>query len=182
MTPSPAAAAGLILLSMLPLVFSCRTAPPPAARRAVRPGEAAAALAAAESKAGAPYLWGGDGPEAFDCSGLIVWAYQQALGRRALFFDGLYPVDDLTMDMFYRTNIIRLEPEEVKPGDIVFITSSRERITHGGLVVALEEGARLRFLNASSFSGGVVYDEWGLQQFVRGQWIAGFGRLKVNQE
>lgn len=29
------------------------------------------------SKLGAPYSWGGVGPDAFDCSGLIFWAYQQ---------------------------------------------------------------------------------------------------------
>lgn len=36
------------------------------------------ALHAAESKLGAPYVWGASGPEAFDCSGLVQWAYAQA--------------------------------------------------------------------------------------------------------
>ncbi len=36
------------------------------------------AVAAAESKVGSPYVWGAAGPDAFDCSGLIQWAYQQA--------------------------------------------------------------------------------------------------------
>jgi cell wall-associated NlpC family hydrolase len=26
---------------------------------------------------GSPYVWGAAGPEAFDCSGLVVWAYAQ---------------------------------------------------------------------------------------------------------
>ncbi|MFI7100479.1 NlpC/P60 family protein [Streptomyces sp. NPDC050161] len=38
----------------------------------------AAALAAAQSKIGAPYVWGDTGPSSFDCSGLTSWAYQQA--------------------------------------------------------------------------------------------------------
>lgn len=32
---------------------------------------------AARSKIGAPYGWGATGPNAFDCSGLTSWAYQQ---------------------------------------------------------------------------------------------------------
>lgn len=36
------------------------------------------ALDAALSKLGAPYVWGATGPDAFDCSGLVQWAYRQA--------------------------------------------------------------------------------------------------------
>lgn len=36
-----------------------------------------AALQAAYTKIGAPYSWGATGPSAFDCSGLVWWAYQQ---------------------------------------------------------------------------------------------------------
>lgn len=36
------------------------------------------ALQAAESKLGAPYVYGAAGPDAFDCSGLVQWAYKQA--------------------------------------------------------------------------------------------------------
>ncbi|WP_227658937.1 MULTISPECIES: NlpC/P60 family protein [unclassified Corynebacterium] len=39
--------------------------------------KAAGAVQAALSKIGAPYSWGATGPDAFDCSGLIYWAYQQ---------------------------------------------------------------------------------------------------------
>ncbi|MGB7363169.1 MAG: C40 family peptidase [Rhodococcus sp. (in: high G+C Gram-positive bacteria)] len=39
---------------------------------------AQAAVQAAESKIGAPYVYGAAGPSAFDCSGLMQWAYQQA--------------------------------------------------------------------------------------------------------
>ena len=36
------------------------------------------ALRAAESRRGLPYVWGGAGPSAFDCSGLVQWAFAQA--------------------------------------------------------------------------------------------------------
>ncbi|MFJ4186451.1 NlpC/P60 family protein [Kitasatospora sp. NPDC089509] len=46
----------------------------------VAPGSShgAAALAAAASKVGSPYVWGATGPGSFDCSGLMVWAFNQA--------------------------------------------------------------------------------------------------------
>ena len=37
-----------------------------------------AALQAAESRRGLPYVWGASGPTSFDCSGLVQWAFAQA--------------------------------------------------------------------------------------------------------
>ncbi|MGW4485863.1 NlpC/P60 family protein [Amycolatopsis sp. NPDC004368] len=42
---------------------------------AARPG--AAALARAMTQLGKPYAWGAAGPNAYDCSGLVVWAFKQ---------------------------------------------------------------------------------------------------------
>jgi hypothetical protein len=41
-------------------------------------GQIRMALTAAAGKLGAPYVWGAEGPDAFDCSGLIQWAFAQA--------------------------------------------------------------------------------------------------------
>jgi peptidoglycan DL-endopeptidase CwlO len=41
-------------------------------------GRAQRAVAFARSKLGAPYVWGATGPNAFDCSGLVQWAYGKA--------------------------------------------------------------------------------------------------------
>ncbi|MGJ4050503.1 NlpC/P60 family protein [Corynebacterium macclintockiae] len=41
------------------------------------PVNATGVVAAALSKIGSPYSWGATGPSAFDCSGLMYWAYQQ---------------------------------------------------------------------------------------------------------
>lgn len=44
------------------------------------PGSPAATtvIQAALSRIGSPYSWGGSGPSAFDCSGLVMWSFQQA--------------------------------------------------------------------------------------------------------
>ena len=41
-------------------------------------GAGATAVQAALTRLGSPYTWGGSGPSAFDCSGLVRWAFQQA--------------------------------------------------------------------------------------------------------
>jgi hypothetical protein len=57
-------------------------APPPAARPPAARGDggrAARAVAFALAQRGKPYRWGAEGPDAFDCSGL-VWAAWRAAG------------------------------------------------------------------------------------------------------
>ncbi|KUI23343.1 endopeptidase [Mycobacterium sp. GA-1285] len=41
-------------------------------------GHSGTVIQAALSRIGSPYSWGGSGPNAFDCSGLVMWAFQQA--------------------------------------------------------------------------------------------------------
>ncbi|MEU1985730.1 C40 family peptidase [Nocardia sp. NPDC019395] len=50
----------------------------PAPQFAPAPPVGDIAVQAARSKLGAPYVTGGTGPNTFDCSGLVKWAYQQA--------------------------------------------------------------------------------------------------------
>lgn len=53
---------------------------PLAAVPAIAPGngEGEVAVQAALTRIGDPYVWGGAGPTGFDCSGLVMWAFQQA--------------------------------------------------------------------------------------------------------
>lgn len=41
-------------------------------------GPGAIAVRAALTRLGDPYVWAAAGPHAFDCSGLVVWSFQQA--------------------------------------------------------------------------------------------------------
>nr|WP_260407850.1 C40 family peptidase [Planomonospora venezuelensis] len=75
------------LLRILPRGSQVATVNPvfEAARQTVWPAEAfmtapqvQAALTAAVGKLGRPYVWGAEGPDSFDCSGLVQWAYAQA--------------------------------------------------------------------------------------------------------
>ncbi|MFF3836998.1 NlpC/P60 family protein [Streptomyces sp. NPDC001930] len=51
---------------------------PPMPEAAPGSSRAAAAVIAARSAVGKPYVWGATGPSAFDCSGLMVWSYGKA--------------------------------------------------------------------------------------------------------
>jgi peptidoglycan DL-endopeptidase CwlO len=49
-----------------------------AAGAAVPASQLNSMLRAAMSRRGMPYVWGGDGPTTFDCSGLVQWSFAQA--------------------------------------------------------------------------------------------------------
>jgi cell wall-associated NlpC family hydrolase len=51
---------------------------PPGAGPGEGAPEAATVIQAALSRIGSPYSWGGSGPGVFDCSGLVMWSFQQA--------------------------------------------------------------------------------------------------------
>ena len=81
---------------------------------------AAAAVAAARSALGSPYVWAGAGPNVFDCSGLVMWAW--AHGGRSLPHSaaGMYTVTR------------RIPISDLQPGDLLFYGSP---IHHVGIYV-----------------------------------------------
>ncbi|SFK36104.1 Cell wall-associated hydrolase, NlpC family [Streptosporangium canum] len=66
------------------------------------------ALTAAIGKLGRPYVWGAEGPDTFDCSGLVQWAYAQA---------GI-KVPRVTHQQFVSGPQIPLS--QAQPGDLLF--------------------------------------------------------------
>lgn len=78
LTTSPATASAVTETTVGPPVLE-RTSVLQRATRNTRPVPVwIRAVQAALSKLGTPYVWGSKGPNAFDCSGLIQWAYRQA--------------------------------------------------------------------------------------------------------
>jgi peptidoglycan DL-endopeptidase CwlO len=76
------------------------------------PAQLATFLAAAESREGMPYVWGDNGPDAFDCSGLVQWSMAQAgvvmprVAADQALTGPLVPVSELTPGdlLFYHTD------------------------------------------------------------------------------
>lgn len=167
------------IVFFLILIASCDTGIGIISVREVTEGEALAALAVAETKVDSPYEWGENGPDAFDCSGLIVWAYQQILGQRDIFTVEGASLGDVSIETIYRSCSRPLDEAEVVKGDVVFITDDPAGITHGGLVMEVKADTVV-FLNASSYYGKVLVDEWPVDTAVRDQRIAGYGRLVVS--
>ncbi len=92
-------------------------APKPAAAPAGS-GVGGRALTLARGKLGEPYVWGAAGPNAFDCSGLIVWAYKQ-LGIAL-------PHSSATL----ATMGTPVSKAALQPGDLVFFYSP---VSHVGI-------------------------------------------------
>jgi cell wall-associated NlpC family hydrolase len=83
-----------------------------------------AALAAARSKIGAPYVTAGVGPTGFDCSGLTMWAFRQAgisLPRTSY---GQYGVGT------------PVSHASVQPGDLVFFSTDGPGASHVGIATS----------------------------------------------
>lgn len=77
---------------------------PPAPMRSGLQG----AIDAAMSKIGSPYVWGAAGPNAFDCSGLVAWAFEQ-VGISLPHYSGA---------QYSATR--RVSRDQLQPGDLVF--------------------------------------------------------------
>ncbi len=136
------------------------------------------ALNLALTQLGRPYQWGSRGPNSFDCSGLIVWAYRNTIPGLMFQYDR-YLVPDANMDSLWRYNVKRLSLGEIQPGDIIFITSSTSRVTHGGMFIRWLSVNEMEIVHSSSAMGGVVIEAWPVRGLKRGQWFHGAGQLIV---
>ena len=108
-------------------------------------GDNSAAAAYALTKKGCPYVWGAEGPDSFDCSGLVRWAYLQIGISLPHYTESLRAC---------ATNIVSVS--EARPGDVLY------RYGHVGIAVgsggvpyvhAPTFGAYVRDTDALSWSG-----------------------------
>lgn len=99
----------------------------------------------AEKYLGAPYKFGGNTSEGFDCSGFAVKVFQEnnfQLPRRSA-------------DQALAGKSIKIET--VKPGDLLFFaTSGGTRVSHVGIVHTIEKDGEIKFIHASTSKGVII--------------------------
>lgn len=101
----------------------------------------------AKQQLGKKYVWGGNGPKTFDCSGLTKYVY------------GKVGVTLERVSYNQATQGIKVDKSKLQIGDLVFFSginasSSSTKISHVGIYIGNGE-----FLHAANSSRGVVIDE-----------------------
>nr|WP_067833588.1 C40 family peptidase [Nocardia lijiangensis] len=118
-----------ILEPLLPAPFG---APTP---QVAEPSPAAVAVEAARGKIGSDYSMGATGPDAFDCSGLVQWSYEQA------------GVDVPRTSYAQLASGTPISQDQLEPGDVVSFYGGG----HSGLYAG--DG---QVIHASTYGTGVV--------------------------
>lgn len=95
----------------------------------------------AKNYVGTPYVFGGDTPHGFDCSGLVFFAYQQ-LGIN---------VPRTAADQYRQARPVRLD--RLVPGDLVFFRLERNHVGHVGIYAGDSQ-----FIHAPRPGSKVTYD------------------------
>ncbi len=99
----------------------------------------ATAIAYAEQQLGKPYLWGGTGPDAFDCSGLVMMAYRAA------------GIDIARTSEAQWTTEPHVPASQVRPGDLVFFAGSDGTVTSPGHVALVIGNGKMIEAYATGF-------------------------------
>lgn len=90
------------------------------------------AVAAALSQRGKPYVWGAEGPDAYDCSGLIRWAYLQASGGKLQL---PHYTGDQSNPGQLAVGVEVPDQKSLQPGDIILYNGDRTRAEHVGMYI-----------------------------------------------
>jgi cell wall-associated NlpC family hydrolase len=108
-------------------------------------GKGAAAVRAAESQIGKPYVWGAAGPSSYDCSGLTMWAYNKV---------GI-SLPHYTVSQ-YQAAKSHPSMSQAQPGDLIFFGSDMHHVAMyvggGKMVEAPYTGANVRISSATARS------------------------------
>jgi peptidoglycan DL-endopeptidase CwlO len=157
----PAGAAVEPLVTQVTGPSSAGVAPPGAAASdpAMTTAQLTAALRAAESRQGRPYVWGTAGPTSFDCSGLVQWSFAQAgvsmprVAADQARTGAAVPVSQLAPGdlLFYHTD----------PTDPGYISHVAIYLGNGWMIQAPQPGMNVQIVPASfgsQFAGAIRVD------------------------
>jgi cell wall-associated NlpC family hydrolase len=132
----PSSGAGAVPVNQAPVTATA--APPVTPTAPPAPSGVSAAIAYAYAQIGKAYQWGGAGPDSFDCSGLVMRAYEAA---------GI-TFDHSAQDQYDAT--ARVAIGALQPGDLVFFGTAGNvyhvgiYVGGGGMVDAPHAGASVR--------------------------------------
>ncbi len=143
---------GIFVLTALALLAACsgprvRHAPAPAVRAAPASHGMATPndiLFRAIGLVGTPYRWGGNTPQSgFDCSGLIVYVFNEVAGIAL----------PRTVQDIHALDLQEVPRERLQGGDLVFFNPADRGYTHIGIYVGQD-----RFVHAPNEGGTVRLD------------------------
>lgn len=93
------------------------------------PAGAGRVVQVALNQVGKRYVWGAMGPESFDCSGLMVWAYAQV---------GIRIPARTSYDQFARLRPV--DRSQLQPGDLVYFAQPGAGVSHVGMLAGDTDG------------------------------------------
>lgn len=99
----------------------------------------------AKKYVGAPYLWAGNDPKGFDCSGFTSYVMRSSLSQE---------LPRRARDQF--ESAVKVKEKNVQKGDLVFFDNGGG-ISHVGIIVS-DKGEPLKMIHASSSKGIVITD------------------------
>lgn len=102
-----------------------------------RSGESIAS--SAKQLLGVPYVWGGSSPKGFDCSGFVLYVYNQAGFNLPRMADAQYKVG------------LPIRQKDLRPGDLVFFSTYEPGPSHVGIYLGNGD-----FIHASSGAGHIM--------------------------
>ena len=94
-------------------------------------GKAATAIAYAKAQLGKPYVWGGTGPDGYDCSGLVLMAWRSA------------GVDIPRTSQAQWAGLQHITAAQAQPGDLIFYAGADGTMSAPGHVVMFLGGGQV---------------------------------------
>jgi len=150
---------GAAVEPLVTLVAPSQAGVPPAdaaGAGALSPAQLTAALRAAESRQGLPYIWGAAGPASFDCSGLVQWSFAQAgVAMPRVAADQARAGPAVPVGQLEPGDLLFYHTDPTAPG---YISHVAIYLGHGWMIQAPQPGLRVQVVPANfgpQFAGAI---------------------------